>query len=70
MSVPVTVAEVFFAPDLPLVSFLADAPAPTIPIAPFEWLTGLSPPGTGLSFFVEYAVGSSHQPLAPPVIVA
>ena len=69
LSVPVTVAEAFFAPDLHLVSFLADTPSPAIRMVHCECLTGLSPPGTGLSFFVEYSMGGNRQ-LAPPVFVA
>lgn len=70
MSVPVPVAELFFAPDLTAVCFLSDV-TPVLPqVIVSECLSGLSPPGRCGEFFVEYVLGRSQQPLAPPVFVA
>jgi len=70
LSVPVAAAAVLAAPDLHLVSFLADVAVPVVCDLHFPCLAGLSPPGAGLSFFVEYLSGRCHQPVAPPVFVA
>lgn len=70
MAAPVAFSDFFPAPDLAVVAFLSDilcrVPGDTIQ----ENLSGPSPPGRFDGFFVEFVLGRSQQPLAPPVFVA
>lgn len=70
MAVPVAVADIFPVPGLAVVAFLSDVLS-LIPGDTFlEGLSGPSPPGRCAGFFVEFVLGRSQQPLAPPVFVA
>ncbi|MFZ4774294.1 MAG: hypothetical protein ACOYM3_02955 [Terrimicrobiaceae bacterium] len=70
MAAPVAVADIFLAPGLSVVAFLSDVLTITPGDSFLEGLSGPSPPGRCAGFFVEFVLGRSQQPLAPPVFVA
>jgi len=70
MAVPVPVAAALSVPVLAVVAFLADLLPPAVLVVAPEAFSGLSPPGRCGEFFVEFVLGRSQQPVAPPVFVA
>lgn len=70
MAVPVPAAAVVSMPVLAVVSFLADLVPPVLVVVVPEVFSGHSPPGRCGEFFVEFVLGRSLQPAAPPVFVA
>jgi hypothetical protein len=70
LAAPVPVADVVHSPGFPLLATLPDLPDAIMRVVALEFHSGLAPPGRGGSFFVEFVVSGSHQPMAPPAFVA